>query len=235
MMKKPLYITTILALSTLLAACSSKEQVIETRQQSIGMTLTEMAYDYAMQGRRGMAEFTYDEAIEQFRNMGSFCDMARVSIVMHSVSHNIQFNTIGDAKAFATLGECSDEWNIINYLTDEKYNYSTLKEPYYTYATAKLDNNISDLQSLAKSSNSSERTKSIAYRMIASILIEKGEYLDAVSNIEYAKEIDSRYAWTSNLLDNERLLLEAYKLMDIDTKIVQERINILESAIINKF
>ncbi len=228
MMKIITYSLTLL----ILVSCASKKT---PPHYTVGISLTESAYDYAMQGQRELAEFSYNRAINKFKDMGNFCDMARVAIVMHSVSKNIQLSTLGEAAVFATLGECYEEINIINYLNDYSYDEDRLAEPYKTYALSEKTQNIRGLVRLTKDADTSDRTKSISYRMIAEILLSKSEYIEAVSYIEYAKEIDSNYAWTSNLLEDERLLLKAYKQMNIDTAIVEERIKVLEDAVLKKF
>lgn len=222
---------TPLLVAFLLISCSSKQK---PKEMKIGLSLTERAVNYELQGSQKMASYTYNRTIAKFRDMGRFCDMARVALMMYSVQPT-EANQLKleDAKAFAALGECSSESNIISFLEDRDYNYKDLEEPYLALAKFKRDNNVSAVVSIASSSSSSEAIRSSFYRIAAKALIEK-QPSDATKYIEKAKLIDQKYAWTKNLLADEEILFQIYEQAGLNTDIISQRINILRQAIFEK-
>lgn len=214
-------------------SCAGKHEPDEI---SIGINITNRAVDYSLKGDETMAEYTYIRAVNHFRNMGKFCDMARVSLAMY-ISEPIETNSkkIDDAIAFAILGNCNLEVNIGNFLKNNNYDYSSLKEPYKSYAKFKNNHKSSTLSSIASSSSYSNKIRSAFYRIMADTEIDNNPE-KALKFINKAMEIDSKHSWTKNILYNEKIILKIYKKLNKDTNITEEKIKILEKYLndINK-
>ena len=215
-----------------LFSCSSSKP--EPEEMSVGLTLMDRAINYELQGEAKMAAYTYNRALAKFRDMGRFCDMARVAMLMYTIEPGKENESkLTDAAAFAALDSCKEETNIINFLTGADYDYSSLKEPYKSAAKFWRDKDIAPLKSLASSASTSDRIRSAAYRVIAKYVMEK-EPGEAIKYAEEAKKTDSINAWTKNILADEEIILAASERLGLDTKIIAERINILKQALAEK-
>lgn len=231
MMKKyAVYLLTVFLILTA-AACAGKPRA---KEMDLAMSLTERAVNYNLQGQGKMAAFTYNRAIAKFRDMGKFCDMARVSILIYSIDGFRAAQALTDAKGFAALGECSEEMNIVNFLEGAPYSQTKLPEPYKAFSKYKATGKISYLISLSGSSETSDKIKSMVYRYIGMELLQK-EPKKALKYVKLAKTIDEKYAWTRNLLKDESLMLDASQKIGLPTEIITERMNILEQAIKEKY
>lgn len=218
-------------LTAFLAACSSKP---EPNAINVGLTLTNRAVNYELQGDVSMAAYTYNRALAKFRDMGRFCDMSRVSLLMYTVKPGEENESrLEDAAAFAALGSCAEEANIINFLKDKDYDYSSLQEPYKSMAKFRRNKDTGPLKSLASSGSTSDAIRSSVYRIIAGYLLEK-EPEEAIKYAEEAKKTDGRNAWTKNILADEEIILEASGRIGLDTDTIAERINILKQALEEK-
>lgn len=217
-----------LLLSLFLISCGGKE---EPDGISTGINIIERAIDYHLKGDELMSEYTYSRALTHFRNMGRFCDMARVSINIYISDPNEEnIKKVDDAIAFAVLGNCEVELNIGNFLKGNDYNYTLLKEPYKSYAKFLESNKVSTISGIASSNYYNDRIKSVFYRLMAKAIIE--DYpKKALSFINDAMKIDSKHSWTKNVLYNEMIQLDIYKKLGYDTKTNEERINILKDAL----
>ena len=93
---------------------------------------------------------------------------------------------------------------------------------------------ISYLLKIANSSSSSERLKSYAFRQAANYIVDKDpEY--AIKLIDKASVIDSKEAWTLNLVKNERIRLNALRSMGLPDDTAVQRLKILEQALNEKY
>ncbi|MBQ3033337.1 MAG: hypothetical protein IJD28_03055 [Deferribacterales bacterium] len=230
MMKLKVILITVMVLAVTLS-CASKP---EPNDMSIGISLTNRAADYALQGDKDMAAYTYNRALAKFRDMGKFCDMARVAFLMYIIAPNEEnINKKDDALSFATLGECKSEINIANFLTGNDYDYATMDEPYKSIAEFWRNKDISPLKKLVSSDNTSDRVKSSLYRVMARHVMNQWPK-DALNYAKHAKEIDGKHAWTQNILYDEELILEASKLLKLDTQVVEKRIEILTHSVEEK-
>lgn len=221
----------ILAVIIFIVSCSGKAR---PKDMELGIALADRAVNYTLQGQQKMAAFTYNRAVAKFRDMGRFCDMSRVAITHFTIDNFTNKSALDDAKAFAILGECLEEINVVGFLTDKPYVMNKLPEPYKTFAEYKKTGNISYLKSLASSQDASEKIKSLTYRRIAEALLDK-DPKEAIKYIQNAKLIDQKLAWTRNLINDEKIMLEALKKLGMPTGIVEERIKIFEQAIREKY
>lgn len=212
-------------------ACSGKPRA---KEMELGISLTERAVNYTLQGQTKMADFTYNRAVAKFRDMGKFCDMSRVAIIMYTIDNFTNNQALSDAKAFATLGECPEEMNIVNFVSGSTYNISTLAEPYKAFAEYVKTGMIIYLKSLASSSSTSDRIKSLTYRYMANELLDKDPSL-SIKYANEAKRIDEKGAWTRNLLADENIILQATENLGLATDIVKGRISVLQKAMSEKY
>lgn len=137
-------------------------------------------------------------------------------------------------RAFATLGHCKEEINIINFLSKNEYNKKALSEPYSSLADFYETGNISHLMKIINSSSTSERVKSFAIRLAAERILEE-DPKKALKLVEEAVAIDSKKAWTLNLVKDEKIRLRAVRLLGLPDEIISQRLRILEQAIDEKF
>lgn len=218
-------------LMILITSCSSK---VENKDSSLGMTLVTRAVNYQLQGRERMASYTYNRAVAKFRDMASFCNMSRTAIAIITVDPEESLQLLEDARAFAVLGKCQEEINIVNFLSHNEYNKSSLPQPYKSLAKFYETKNIKYLLSIAKSSSSSQQLQSYAYRQAANFIVDKDpEY--AIKLIEKATEIDSKNTWTLNLVKNERIKLNALRAMGLPDDLSSQRLKILEQSLYDKY
>ncbi len=230
-MIKKFKIILAVCLCIIITACASKT---ERDDMLLGMTLVERAVDYQLQGRERMASYTYNRAVAKFRDMGSFCNMARTALVIVTADPEESLPLLEDARAFAALGKCQEELNIINFLSHNDYDIKTLPYPYDTMAKFYATGDISYLLKIANSSSSSERLKSYAFRQAANYIVDKDpEY--AIKLIDKASVIDSKEAWTLNLVKNERIRLNALRSMGLPDDTAVQRLKILEQALNEKY
>ena len=90
------------------------------------------------------------------------------------------------------------------------------------------------LLSIAKSSSTSERIQSYAYRQAARHIVDNDpEY--ALELIEKAVVIDSKKTWTLNLVKDEKIRLNAVRNMGLPDDLVVQRLKILEQALNEKY
>lgn len=212
-------------------ACSTKPK---SREMELGISLTERAVNYTLQGQTKMSDFTYNRAIAKFRDMGKFCDMSRVALIMYTIDNFTNNQALNDAKAFATLGECAEEMNIVNFVSGSSYDIYKLPQPYKAFADYTKTKMLTYLKALASSTSTSDKIKSLTYRFIARELLEK-DPVSAIKYVEDAKKIDEKSAWTRNLLVDENLILQATKNLGLATDIVEGRIKVLEKAMSEKY
>ncbi|MDY5050315.1 MAG: hypothetical protein SPF17_02750 [Candidatus Mucispirillum faecigallinarum] len=226
-----LKIFTAVLLCISITSCSSK-----TKRDDLllGMTLVERAVDYQLQGRERMASYTYNRAVAKFKDMGNFCNMARTAIVIVTADPEESLPLLEDARAFAALGRCQEELNIVNFLSHNEYNESKLPAPYKKIAQFYKTGDISYLLSIAKSSSTSERIQSYAYRQAARHIVDNDpEY--ALELIEKAAVIDSKKTWTLNLVKDEKIRLNAVRNMGLPDDLIVQRLKILEQALNEKY
>ncbi len=224
-------VSILIAIIFLTISCASKP---EPDFMSVGLNLADRAVDYTLEGDNIMSDYTYSRAITHFRNMGRFCDMSRVSLLMYIINPYDSNNAkLDDASAFALLGACKTELNIVNLLTEKPYDYSLLKEPYKSFAKFKEKGEISYLKRIANSKEYSDRVRSSFYRLIANTILDENP-ADALKFINKTLVIDSKHSWTVNILENEKIILKAYKNLGYQTDIIEERVKILTNTLIEK-
>ena len=112
-MMKRFKIISVLLVYFMVTSCAGK---VEDKDINLGMTLVNRAVDYQLQGREKMASYTYNRAVSKFRDMGDFCNMSRTAIAVVTVDPETSLSLLEDARAFAALGRCSEETNIVNFL-----------------------------------------------------------------------------------------------------------------------
>lgn len=198
------------------------------------MTFVNRAIEYQLKGNEKMATYSYNRAISKFRDMGSFCNMARTSIIIVTIDPEESLPLLEDARAFATLGHCKEEINIINFLSKNEYNKKALSEPYSSLADFYETGNVSHLMKIINSASTSERVKSFAIRLAAERVLEE-DPKKALKLIEEAVAIDSKKAWTLNLVKDEKIRLRAVRLLGLPDEVISQRLRILEQAIDEKF
>ena len=204
------------ALCIIITACSSKTERDDIR---LGMTLVERAVDYQLQGRERMA---------------NFCNMARTAIVIVTADPEESLPLLEDARAFAALGKCKEELNIVNFLSHNDYDIKTLPSPYNILAKFYKTGDIAYLLKIANSSSSSERLQSYAFRQAARHIVDNDpEY--AIELIDKASVIDSKKTWTLNLVKNEKIRLNALRNMGLPDDLSVQRLKILEQALNEKY
>ncbi len=218
-------------LCVIITACSSKT---ERDDMQLGMTLVERAVDYQLQGREKMASYTYNRAVAKFRDMGNFCNMSRTAIVIVTADPEESLPLLEDARAFAALGKCKEELNIVNFLSHNDYNKNELPSPYNIMADFYKTGDVAYLLKIANSSSSSERIKSYAFRHAANHVVDNDpEY--AIELIDKASVIDSKRTWTLNLVKDEKIRLNALRNMGLPDDLSIQRLKILEQALNEKY
>ena len=166
--------------------------------------------------------------------MGNFCNMARTAIVIVTADPEESLPLLEDARAFAALGKCQEELNIVNFLSHNDYDIKTLPSPYDTMAKFYKTGDIAYILKIANSSSSSERLQSYAFRQAANHIIDKDpEY--AIELINKASVIDSKKTWTLNLVKNEKIRLNALRSMGLPDDLAVQRLKILEQALNEKY
>lgn len=218
-------------LNVLILSCSSKTNKDD---MLLGMKLVNRAVDYQLQGRERMATYTYNRAVAKFRDMGNFCNMARTSIIIATVDPEESLSLLEDARAFATLGRCQDELNIANFLSHNNYDERKLPTPYKTISKFYKTGNISYLLKLAKNTTLSDKLRSYSYRQAANHIVDKDPEF-AIKLIDKANIIDSKKAWTLNLVKNEKIRLNAIKALGWPDDLSTQRLKILEQALSEKY
>lgn len=220
-----------ICLCIIITSCSSKAERDDIR---LGMTLVERAVDYQLQGRERMASYTYNRAVAKFRDMGNFCNMARTAIAIVTADPEESLPLLEDARAFAALGKCLEELNIVNLLSHNDYDEKKLPAPYKNIASFYKTGDISYLLKIAKNSSYSEKIQSYAFRQAASHIVENDpEY--AIELIDKASFIDSKKTWTLNLVKDEKIRLTAIRKMGIPDDLTVQRLKILEQALNEKY
>lgn len=218
-------------LCIIITACSGKA---EKNDMQLGMTLVRRTVDYQLQGRERMASYTYNRAIAKFRDMGGFCNMARTAIVIITADPEESLPLLEDARAFAALGRCEEELNIANFLSRNDYNEKTLPPPYENMAKFYNTGDISYLLKIANNSSSSLQVQSYAFRHAASHILDKDPGY-ALKLIDKAAAIDSKKAWTLNLVKDEKIRLNALRNLELPDDISMQRLKILEQALSEKY
>lgn len=230
-MMKRFKIISILLVYFIVTSCAGK---VEDKDINLGMTLVNRAVDYQLQGREKMASYTYNRAVSKFRDMGDFCNMSRTAIAVVTVDPETSLSLLEDARAFAALGRCSEETNIVNFLSHNDYNEKILPEPYKSIAKFYNTGNVKYLLSIAKRGSSSEKLKSYAYRQAASHIVDNDPKY-AMDLIEKADIIDSKNTWTLNLIKNEKIRLNALRAMGLPDDLSSQRLKILEQSLNDKY
>lgn len=215
----------------MITACVGK---VDDKDINLGMTLVNRAVDYQLQGREKMASYTYNRAVSKFRDMGDFCNMSRTAIAIVTVDPETSLSLLEDARAFAALGRCSEETNIVNFLSHNDYNEKILPAPYKSISKFYKTGNIKYLLSIAKSGSSSEKLQSYAYRQAASHIVDNDPKY-AMDLIEKADVIDSKHTWTLNLIKNEKIRLNALRAMGLPDDLSSQRLKILEQSLNDKY
>lgn len=216
-----------LLISLFSLSCSKK---VEDKDLTLAMTLTNRASEYQLKGDHKMAIYSYTRAIQKFRDLGDFCNMARVSIILSTNGLLDSIKLVEDAVVFSTLGKCVEEMNIAMYLNKNNYQLNILPEPYKSFAKYDKTKDISYILNVTKKRSSSDRIKSIAYRKAALAIMEINP-LKAFDYAEKADEIDSKNAWTANLIENEKIKIMSYRLQGKKEDILAERLKILRESI----
>ena len=219
-MMKGLKILSILLVFITGISCSTKK--IDDKDINLGMTLVVRAVDYQLQGREKMASYTYNRAVAKFRDMGNFCNMSRTAIAIVTVDPESSLSLLEDARAFATLGRCSD------------YDYKKLPEPYKTLSKYYTNRDIKYLLSIANKGSNSQQLKSFAFRQAASHILDNDPKY-AIELIEKADVIDSKNTWTLNLVKNEKIRLNALRAMGLPNDLSAQRLKILEQSLNDKY
>lgn len=201
---------------------------------TLAMTFVNRAINYQLKGNEKMATYSYNRAISKFRDMGSFCNMARTSLIIATIDPEESLPLLEDARAFATLGHCQEELNITNFLSKNEYNKKALPEPYYSLAMYYEKNNVNYLMKIINAKSTSDKVKSFAIRLAAENILEDNPK-KALKLVEEAIEIDSKNAWTLNLVKDERLRLRAVRLLGLPDDVISQRLRILEQAIDEKY
>lgn len=230
-MMKGFKIISILLTYYMITACVGK---VDDKDINLGMTLVNRAVDYQLQGREKMASYTYNRAVSKFRDMGDFCNMSRTAIAIVTVDPETSLSLLEDARAFAALGRCSEETNIVNFLSHNDYNEKILPAPYKSISKFYKTGNIKYLLSIAKSGSSSEKLQSYAYRQAASHIVDNDPKY-AMDLIEKADVIDSKHTWTLNLIKNEKIRLNALRAMGLPDDLSSQRLKILEQSLNDKY
>lgn len=212
-------------------SCAGK---VEDKDINLGMTLVVRAVDYQLQGREKMASYTYNRAVAKFRDMGDFCNMSRTAIAIVTVDPETSLSLLEDARAFATLGRCSEELNIVNFLSHNDYEYKLLPEPYKSISKFYTTGDVKHLISLAKKGSNSEQLRSYAFRQAAAHIVDNDPKY-AVELIEKADVIDSKNTWTLNLVKNEKIRLNALRAMGLPDDLSSQRLKILEQSLNDKY
>lgn len=220
-----------MAVLLLSAGCGTKKT---DKDISLGMTFVNRAIDYQLKGNEKMATYSYNRAISKFRDMGSFCNMARTSLIIATIDPEESLPLLEDARAFATLGHCKEELNITNFLSKNEYDKKALPEPYYSLAMFYDKNDNSYLMRIINSQSTSDRVKSFVIRLAVENILEDNPK-KALKLIEDAVKIDSKKAWTLNLVKDERLRLRAVRLLGLPDDVISQRLKILEQAIDEKY
>ena len=218
-------------LCIIITACSNKTQ---RDDMMLGMTLVERAVDYQLQGRERMASYTYNRAVAKFRDMGNFCNMARTAIVIVTADPEESLPLLEDARAFAALGKCQEELNIVNFLSHNDYEYKLLPEPYKSISKFYTTGDVKHLISIAKKGSNSEQLRSYAFRQAAAHIVDNDPKY-AVELIEKADVIDSKNTWTLNLVKNEKIRLNALRAMGLPDDLSSQRLKILEQSLNDKY
>lgn len=231
-MMKVVKIISALLVCLMAVACAGSK--VEDRDINLGMTLVARAVDYQLQGRERMASYTYNRAVSKFRDMGDFCNMSRTAIAVVTVDPETSLSLLEDARAFATLGRCSEELNIVNFLSHNDYNYGLLPEPYKAISKFYTTGDIKYLLSIAKKSTNSEQLRSYAFRQAASHIVENDPKY-AIELIEKSDVIDSKNTWTLNLVKNEKIRLNALHIMGLPDDLSTQRLKILEQSLNDKY
>ncbi len=230
-MMKKIKIFILLALSMMFLSCSGK---VDNKDSNLGMTLVNRAVNYQLQGRERMASYTYNRAVAKFRDMAGFCNMSRTAIAIVTADPETSLSLLEDARAFAALGKCEEETNIVNFLSHNDYNENKLPQPYKSLSKFYKTKNISYLLSIAKNSSSSEQVKSYAYRYAAGYIADTDPKY-AIELVDKATEIDSKNTWTLNLVKNERIKLNALRAMGLPDDLSAQRLKILEQSLDDKY
>lgn len=231
-MMKGLKILSILLVFITGISCSTKK--IDDKDINLGMTLVVRAVDYQLQGREKMASYTYNRAVAKFRDMGNFCNMSRTAIAIVTVDPESSLSLLEDARAFATLGRCSEEINIVNFLSHNDYDYKKLPEPYKTLSKYYTNRDIKYLLSIANKGSNSQQLKSFAFRQAAAHILDNDPKY-AIELIEKADVIDSKNTWTLNLVKNEKIRLNALRAMGLPNDLSAQRLKILEQSLNDKY
>ncbi len=223
------YIVVFLCLICL--SCSTKT---EKDDRYLGMRLVDRAINYQLQGSKRMASYAYNRAISKFRDMSSFCNMARVAILMVTIDPEESLPLLEDARAFAAIGECLEETNIINFLSGNDYDDKKLPSPYNNLSKFYKTGNINYLLSIAKSSSTSEPLRSHVYRQIANHIVDSNPQY-ALELIDKVSVIDSKRTWTLNLVKDERIRLKAIRNLGLSEELTIQKLKILEQALNEKY
>ncbi|MDE7169284.1 MAG: hypothetical protein K2N67_03710 [Mucispirillum sp.] len=225
-------IMALIALCALTAAgCADKSK---KRDLDLGMTLVNRTVDYLLKGKEKMASYSYIRTISKFRDMGDFCNMARTAIIIVTLDPEGSLPLIEDARAFAALGNCAEETNIIMFLSKNEYDGNKLPNPYKALAAFEKTGKINVLTSLAASRNISDRNRSMLLRTAAYAIAEENPS-KAYKLAEEASVIDSEYAWTLNLVKNEEIKLKAAEALGKPADTIRQRIRILEQSLDEKY
>jgi len=208
-----------------LFGCSSKRV---SPVYTEGENLFKKYIDNYLKGKQ-VYEVYFDKTVNIFLRVDDFCNLSRVYLSRFLLNEEItDVTSLEKAKFFADTGNCSDEENIIDYLTGKKYNFNKLPVHYQKYIKYKNSKKIENMGNVLK--DAPEYFTSRVLRETAVGL----DGNDALTLIDEAYKIDTFNGWTLNIYRDLKMKRDILKNIKEDTSNIDIRINNLENILMIK-
>lgn len=193
-----------------------------------GENLFKKYIDNYLKGKK-VYETYFDKTVSTFQRIDDFCNLSRVFIAKFLLNEEMpDLAELNKAKFFADTGNCSDEQNIINYLSGKKYELNELPDYYQKYIKYKDSKNIMNLV---------DNLKGAPEYFISRVLRKSAISLNdnqAIVLIDEAYKIDTFNGWTLNIYRDLKIKRDILKRAKSDTSNIDIRIDNLENILMIK-
>jgi len=209
----------------LVFGCSSKRVSPVYKE---GENLFKKYIDNYLKGKQ-VYEVYFDKTVNIFQRVDDFCNLSRVYLSRFLLNEEItDVTSLEKAKFFADTCNCSDEENIIDYLTGKKYNFNKLPEYYQKYIKYKNSKKINNMGDVLK-----DAPEYFTSRVLRETAIGLNGN-DALILIDEAYKIDTFNGWTLNIYRDLKIKRDILKNIKGDTSNIDMRINSLENILMIK-
>ncbi len=231
-------IAMIIVAGIALTACSlggSNKQFVPTAIQH-GHSIAQKSVERYLTGQIVASDQGIKSAKSQYSKLGDFCNVARLYLLHYQVRGLDNISFVDNANTFATLGNCNDELNIVNFIYGNDYVESQL--PMFYQALAHYDRNDYSHQEFVETVDSNKDLK--AFTKTAGIRLAVSRMLnDPATNIQTTEQYittiliptDEAFSYTTNLVKDYKLLRAVYNQQGRNVERIDETIELIDREI----